>query len=858
MSTKASENTENVRDGLDDLVHHNLSLELEQSLREPTMDLSRTRQNKAGNASKSARIMLTPSTKVFRDRTNDYHKAINSKEFTPLLRSAIKNSAAGKMHSTDDVQFPGSISQHQASPGLPLVGIDDVSASMEDITRTSLKGIDVADSNSTTPVVPRNSGGELLTLREQEKAIDEIKKENFSLKLRIYFLMQQIEKTTPEAFQGTVKENAEMKAEQAAMKRELHILKKQLQDSEEKAHRLTFDIASDLSTSDSLTQEEKHRLDQLLHENKQAADNLFDAQSEITKLQREMEEYKLLLEQSDAEQNEVEELKAILEQLEGEIESLKVANRTLSENLEKKIQQLESAEAELGEANLEIQQLRDTIAYLEEDNSSENTISSEAKSNMLKDEVEKLTEALEKARLEVEESHGREIRAVNDLEKLLNSSFDNNLSGSEGLSKINEDLKARNKELKEELKVLRDKNKNSVDQETHKFELDVAKQQIEDLQMTITELNQLIESDQRDVTTMTNTSSLKLQLTETKQSLIHCQNQISSLTQSLRLKDEEIDTLRSQLRHSKLSENTLTGDNSTSLRQLLNEEADLRNQAQKRADRLSTKNMELNKELSQLQRMLSQLEIENDDLKIKASSGMKTGSYSLDAVKAEREQLKIQLTQARAELEVAKELARSNEAQLRDQLKGLKREREELQQTALEAEKDRDEAKRLYDRKLRSTITESVRRDRTNSSSLQYREREVIRLQSQLTELEGTHRLELNALAMQIRYLKAKSDREKNFRLDSAFLKRFFLLQINSFESCNKANLYLLEQMGIYPERKYRNRRPKLKSVVCMVVAAIRMRNLSQQWSEHQQQRNMLSRSLQSLRINKGIRESMR
>lgn len=40
----------------------------------------------------------------------------------------------------------------------------------------------------------------------------------------------------------------------------------------------------------------------------------------------------------------------------------------------------------------------------------------------------------------------------------------------------------------------------------------------------------------------------------------------------------------------------------------------------------------------------------------------------------------------------------------------------------------------------------------------------------------------------------------------------------------NEANMQLIEQMGIFPDRYIREKRPALRSVVHTVIAAIRMR----------------------------------
>lgn len=40
----------------------------------------------------------------------------------------------------------------------------------------------------------------------------------------------------------------------------------------------------------------------------------------------------------------------------------------------------------------------------------------------------------------------------------------------------------------------------------------------------------------------------------------------------------------------------------------------------------------------------------------------------------------------------------------------------------------------------------------------------------------------------------------------------------------NEANMQLIEQMGIFPDRYIREKRPALRSVVHTIIAAIRMR----------------------------------
>lgn len=67
----------------------------------------------------------------------------------------------------------------------------------------------------TTPIAtlrPSNGGGGVLTtdgqltLKEQEKLIDEIRKENFSLKLKVFLMNERLEKLGPEYNEAAIKE----------------------------------------------------------------------------------------------------------------------------------------------------------------------------------------------------------------------------------------------------------------------------------------------------------------------------------------------------------------------------------------------------------------------------------------------------------------------------------------------------------------------------------------------------------------------------------------------------------------------------------------------------------------------------
>ncbi|GAA5902534.1 uncharacterized protein JCM6883_001440 [Sporobolomyces salmoneus] len=70
--------------------------------------------------------------------------------------------------------------------------------------------------------------GQNMTLREQEKVIDELKKDNFSLKLKLHFYEQRLEKLAPSSVEQALRENIQLKVEFQTLRTELKRYKKLL------------------------------------------------------------------------------------------------------------------------------------------------------------------------------------------------------------------------------------------------------------------------------------------------------------------------------------------------------------------------------------------------------------------------------------------------------------------------------------------------------------------------------------------------------------------------------------------------------------------------------------------------------
>ncbi|KAK9466198.1 microtubule associated-domain-containing protein [Lipomyces arxii] len=694
--------------------------------------------------SKSAsdsKLQQTPARRaVFTNLTNQ-QGMFNEREFTPVLQSAFRGGRKTNMTGLNmqEPQIP------KNSPGLPQNAADeDFSASMEDITQTSMQQPNRLASETSTPVPTRGSSGEnMLTLREQEKAIDEINKENFGLKLRIYFLMQQLKAGSPEELSGTLQQNVEMKAEQVRMRSELAQLRKQLNESQTKVNHLTTNIAEDLSNHNELTEDQKMRLAELLEDKRRANDNLIDARAEIDRLQEEVQEYKTQLEQTDVGDSDADDMRSKIESLESELEVLTEENVTLTSKLEATEDELKKMTERLKEAELQIEELQDTVESLQSDEhegSNQKPIDSEA--FKLQQQIQELTAELEQARAQAM----AEMERTDKAEKTIKS-----------LELKNTALEQSRQELQSRVEQA---HKNNETTKLSKFES-----------------NDLADPDLNGT-------------------LLELQEEVITLEKALDKKDGTIEELRREIASLQVS--------STDSRKA-----------------------------GMYQKQIED-EVEQKQGAIHKIAALTKQNKSLDS-----------------QLKALKQSSREREEAIKDLQDRLERADDEIagrDDSAREISTLRTQLVRVQDE--RDRLVSAIQRLRIEQDS-SVKQLDKLADQAQITRLKKQHQAELKGMVMQIQYLRAKNVREHGLRLDLTFMKRFFLLQINNFESCNQANLYMLEQMGIYPEKKHRDKRPTLKVVGHMIIAAIRLRNMKNEAAAQQKLRLTLAKSIRTLKEEK-------
>ncbi|WBW72568.1 gamma tubulin complex linker, pericentrin/kendrin Pcp1 [Schizosaccharomyces osmophilus] len=115
--------------------------------------------------------------------------------------------------------------------------------------------------------------------------------------------------------------------------------------------------------------------------------------------------------------------------------------------------------------------------------------------------------------------------------------------------------------------------------------------------------------------------------------------------------------------------------------------------------------------------------------------------------------------------------------------------------------------------------------------------------------LRTRHSSEVRGLIKMTQFLQSKFEREHTLRLDLAFSKKFILLQLTGYETCNKLNLRLLQKIGITPDNAVRKKRLTFKSVTILICSVQRMKRMSYDWQKQLEVRQSLQRAAEKARL---------
>jgi len=265
-----------------------------------------------------------------------------------------------------------------------------------------------------TTIVPSRTTQ--MTLKEQERVVDEIKKENFGLKMKVYFLEERLSKLGPDEMERALKENIEIKVQNQDLKNEIKEYKKLLLESD-KAIQTLQQNGTDCLLQHGMSADEEaeyhraiNRVEEVSQENDRIQRKLAERQSEVKRLREIIkltkpefnfdDETSLDLLESSTEHQQLKELINRDNRLSGDqntkITMLKETLRkerdekhTLSLEVEGLRQQLLDLKSQLTESNLELKRLQD--APMIDDRDMDRKIN-DATDKARQDEIEKLKE----------------------------------------------------------------------------------------------------------------------------------------------------------------------------------------------------------------------------------------------------------------------------------------------------------------------------------------------------------------------------------------------------------------------------------------------------------------------------------
>ncbi|KAF9114044.1 hypothetical protein BGX27_000243 [Mortierella sp. AM989] len=270
-----------------------------------------------------------------------------------------------------------------------------------------------------------------MTLKEQEKVIDELNKLNFSLKLKVYFLEERLAKLSPEHADQAANENIELKVKLQTLLSELKQYKRLLMEAHAAIEALQAQKNCDLQHGMSEEQEEEFR--NAIAEARDLKASVKQLSQRVESLEQESKSKDLLIKQLQSRLGDFETQADTIAKYESQIrdlhnqlsdhqqnESRMLEKSRVDEGWESRCRELEhelSASLELrseleqelsltrseraafeGEANLQIEQYRDEIAKGRIDNAE--------LAHQLEDEREQLRQ--------MQEMHDNDMNALSD------------------------------------------------------------------------------------------------------------------------------------------------------------------------------------------------------------------------------------------------------------------------------------------------------------------------------------------------------------------------------------------------------------------------------------------------------------
>lgn len=263
----------------------------------------------------------------------------------------------------------------------------------------------------------------------------------------------------------------------------------------------------------------------------------------------------------------------------------------------------------------------------------------------------------------------------------------------------------------------------------------------------------------------------------------------------------------------KSQENTLNA-----MRDINQRESQTRRETQERLQSTEARERELISQCESLKSRVTQLEFERESLQERYDYSV---NKKLETATSAAEEAQRKLAQAEAE-------------------------RDKLLATSTTPKKPSTPGGGVADkeyRKLVHQINSLKRKEQLTRYDVDHYKESAQRLKLKLNETTDLHRQHIQKMVAQMRYLKEFASRQTAYRFDLGFMKSFFLKQISMYQAFNRADLAILQDMGIYPDYRKKSRtKPKFKHVALAVLAAIRLRTRHDRYVEHRSKRVVLKK----------------
>ncbi|KAG2085191.1 uncharacterized protein F5147DRAFT_730688 [Suillus discolor] len=307
---------------------------------------------------------------------------------------------------------------------------------------------------------PRQSApggkGAALSLRDQEKHIDSLKKENFNIKLRVHFLEERLAQLAPDQIDAALKQNINLKIEVQQRGLEIKKLKKLVLELERELERLQRGSTRD------------HDLESRLHERER------DLETQLHERERDLE---MQLQEREHEIRELRKAQVIIERSEDDsidpsyarkIEDLRAENEELRHELEQRDQLLIAREEENEALVDHADRLQLEVEDLQRRREAESIERSESRAQILEeieereaveDDLNSIRDKLAAATIELQQKE--------DELELKNKEIDDLIQEHDRVvDVVEEEWRGEVEEARSQVEELRDREEDAVERET--------------------------------------------------------------------------------------------------------------------------------------------------------------------------------------------------------------------------------------------------------------------------------------------------------------------------------------------------------------------------------------------------------